>query len=138
MVSACQRAGASTPAQHCLPNGKGARSRAPAQHCTQACQMVTRLALRARLADGNNTPSSAPAQHTPATWQAHSPKRTRSALYARLPFGKHTRARSALYARLPNGRRTRPSAPAQHCTHACHIISTPAQAHQLSTARTPA
>ena len=29
----------------------------------------------------------------------------------------------------------RPSAPAQHCTHACHMVSTPDQVHLLITAR---
>ena len=52
-----------------------------------------------------------------AKWEAHPLKRTRSALYPCLPNGKHTRS----------------SAPAQHCTHACQMVSTPVQVHPLST-----
>ena len=36
-----------------------------------------------------------------------------------------TRVRLALHPRLPPNKHTRSRAPAQRCTHACHLISTP-------------
>ena len=40
--------------------------------------------------------------------------------------------------RLPIGKHTRSSAPAQHCTHPCQMVSTPAQVRPLSTVSMPA
>ena len=114
----------------CLPNGKHARSSAPAQrcissapaqHCIHACQMVS-------------TPVQVHPLSTvsmPAKWKAHPLKRTRSALYPCLPNGQHARS-SAPAPRCIS------SAPAQHCIHACQMVSTPVQVHLLSTVSMPA
>ena len=92
----------------CLPNAKHTRSSAPAEHCIHACQMV-----------------GAPVQVHPLStvkFFSHPFKCTRSALYPCLPNGKHTRS----------------SAPAQHCIHACQMVSAPVQVHPLSTVSMPA
>ena len=45
---------------------------------------------------------------------------------------------AALRTRPPPNKHTRSSARAQQCTHACHLISTPAQVRPLSSVSTPA
>ena len=114
----------------CLPNGKHARSSAPAQrcissapaqHCIHACQMVS-------------TPVQVHLLSTvsmPAKWKAHPFKCTRSALYPCLPNGKHTRSSAPAHPCLPNGKHTRSSAHAQLSIHACQMVSTPAQGRRV-------
>ena len=42
-----------------------------------------------------------------------------------------TRVRLALHPRLPPNKHTRSRAPAQRCTHACHLISTPTHVQHM-------
>ena len=45
-----------------------------------------------------------------------------------------TRVRLALHPRLPPNKHTRSRAPAQRCTHACHLISTPTHVQHMPAA----
>ena len=113
----------------CLPNGKHTRSSAPAQHCIHACQMVS-TPVQVHAFQMVSTPAQAH-QLMPAKCPL---KCTRSALYPCLPNGKHTAEVHALsivaMAGAPaQAHPLRSSAPAQHCIHACQMVSTPAHAH---------
>ena len=76
-----------------------------------------RSALHTRMPNGKNTAEVHPlcTAHTHSKWQEH-PLRC---------------IRSALHTRMPNGKNTRWGASAQHCTHACQIVRTPAEVHPL-------
>ena len=92
----------STPAQeHPLSTFRHMVS-TPAQHCTHARHMLVQ----------EHPLSTA---FMPATSQARPLKSTHSAPFPCQAHGKHTRSR----------------APAQHCTHSRHMVSTPAQEHPL-------
>ena len=133
----------------CQANGKNTRSRAPAQQCTHAWQMV-RTPVHAH-------PLST--AHMPGKWYEHPLTRTRSALHTCLPNRKNTRPRAPAQhctharqmVRTPahahplrlqtcqaNGKNTRSRAPSQHCTHVCQMVRTPVHAHPLSSAHMPA
>ena len=89
----------------CLSTVQRAHPCAPAQHCTHACQWL-------------RTSSHA---HPPAHTHAH-PLIT---AHMRANCSTHTAFAHAMC--LPTVKHTRSRAGAQHCTHACQLLSTPSR-----------
>ena len=91
---------------HMPANCKNTRLRAPAQHCTHACQMptCTRSALHTCLPSGKNTRSRAPDQYcTHACQLVRTPTHVHPLSTVHMPA---TCTRSALHTCLPSGMNT--------------------------------
>ena len=116
-------------------NGKHTRSSAPAQRCLRVAQRGGGWV--GRRGNGEHMPATLSAYPlTCNRWGAVLGKGGVGVGAGAGRGGAHplTRVRLALHPRLPPNKHTRSRAPAQRCTHACHLISTPTHVQHMPAA----